>query len=79
MPSSFKRRAITRGLMPLAKARKTRRTISACASLMVRSPRILGVGVFHHVVAVAEPAAGLALLNPAADAAMRLGGEVLQE
>ncbi|MEZ5786465.1 MAG: hypothetical protein R3D62_08340 [Xanthobacteraceae bacterium] len=40
MPSSFKRRAIARGLMPLAKARKTRRTISACASLMVRSPRI---------------------------------------
>jgi hypothetical protein len=39
----------------------------------------LGVGVLHHVVAVAEAAAGLALFDPAADAAMRLGGEVLQE
>jgi len=38
-----------------------------------------GIGVLHHVVAIAEAAAGLALLDPAADAAMRLGGEVLQE
>jgi hypothetical protein len=36
----------------------------------------LGVGELHHVIAVAEAAAGLALLDPAADAAMRLGGEV---
>jgi hypothetical protein len=33
----------------------------------------LGVGVFHHVITVAETAAGLALLEPAADTAMRLG------
>jgi hypothetical protein len=85
MPSSFRRRAIARGLMPAAKARKTRRktrrTISACASLTVLAPDRLAlrVGVLHHVVAVAEPAAGLALFDPAADAAMRLGGEVLEE
>jgi hypothetical protein len=39
----------------------------------------LGVGVFHHVVAVAETAAGLALLDSPPDAAMRLGSEVLEE
>ena len=49
---------------------------------MVRSPRIgspSALDVLHHVIAVAEAAAGLALLDPAANAAMGLGGEVLQE
>src|SRR5579883_373382 len=39
----------------------------------------LRVGVLHHVIAVAETTAGLALFDPTADAAMRLGGKVLQE
>ena len=49
---------------------------------MARSPRIgspAAIDVLDDVVAVAETAAGLALLDPAADAAMGLGGEVLQE
>jgi hypothetical protein len=39
----------------------------------------LAVGALHDVVAVAEPAAGLALLYPSAQTTMCLGGEVLQE
>jgi hypothetical protein len=39
----------------------------------------LAVGAFHRIVAVAEAAAGLTLLHPAAQTAMGLGGEVLQE
>src|SRR6266481_1664271 len=39
----------------------------------------LAVGALYHVVAVAEPAARLALLHPAAQTTMGLGGEVLQE
>jgi hypothetical protein len=35
--------------------------------------------VFHDVVAVAETAAGFALLDPPPDATMRLGGKVLEE
>ena len=39
----------------------------------------LAVGALHDIVAVAEAAAGLALLHPSAQTAMGLGGEVLQE
>ena len=39
----------------------------------------LVIGALHHVVAVAEPAAGLALLDTPPQAPMGLGGEVLQE
>jgi hypothetical protein len=39
----------------------------------------LAIGTLHHVVAIAEPAAGLALFDPAAQTTMCLGGEVLQK
>ena len=39
----------------------------------------LAVGALYHVVAVAEPAARLALLHPTAQTTMGLGGEVFQE
>ena len=39
----------------------------------------LAVGALHHVVAVAQAAAGFALLDPTPYAAMGLGGEVLEE
>ena len=39
----------------------------------------LAVGALHHLVAIAEPAARLALLYPPTQTTMGLGGEVLQE
>jgi hypothetical protein len=39
----------------------------------------LAMGTFHHVVAIAEPASGLAFLHPPTQTMMGLGGEVLQE
>ncbi len=39
----------------------------------------LAVGALYYVVAVAEPAAGLALLHPSAQTSVGLGGEVFQE
>ena len=39
----------------------------------------LAIGALYHVVAIAEPAAGLTLLHPTAQTTMGLGGEVLQE
>jgi len=39
----------------------------------------LAIGALHHVVAIAEPAAGLALLHTSAQTAMGLGGKVLQK
>src|SRR5690606_315073 len=38
-----------------------------------------GIDLAHHVIAVAQPAAGLPDLDPAAQAAMGLGGKVLEE
>jgi len=69
-PSRFRSVAMARGDFPTANSRKMRRTIGASISLILRSPR---------TVAVAEPAAGLALLHPAAQTTMGLGGEVFQE
>src|SRR5712691_10580028 len=37
------------------------------------------VGALHHLITVAEPTAGLALLHPSAQTTMGLGGEVFQE
>ena len=60
--------------MPLAKARK-----GLVDGALAPDRLASGVGVLHHIITVTETATGLALFDPAADAAMRLGGEVLQE
>ena len=39
----------------------------------------LAIGTFHHVIPIAEPAAGLALLYPSAQTSVGLGGKVFQE
>lgn len=39
----------------------------------------LAIDALHHVVAVAEPAAGLTFLHPSAQTSMSLGGKVFEE
>ena len=82
MPSSFSRRAIARGLAPDANSRKypahdfSLRFVDGPPSAY-RIAR--AVERLHHVEAVADAAAGAALLDPAAQSTVRLRREVLQE
>jgi hypothetical protein len=70
---------MARGDFPTANSLKIRRTIAASASAFAANRLALAVDALHNVVAIAEAAAGLAFLNPPAQATMGLGGEVLQE
>ena len=70
-------------LRPAAYSANIRRTIAASAGSIRRRPRSgrpsRSGAPGHHGIAVAAAAAGAALLDPAAQAAMRLQRQVLQE